>query len=229
MTMTESVSDFVVHRFGDEPSDDANVRVWFANLDEQHTDAAQLSWLSTSEHVRASRLKSLLERQRYLAGRVFTRRVLSNLTNIAPEDLKIIADQCGKPRLSLPAVEGRVPSNTLLKFNVSHSKNFLCIATALGRDIGIDIEVVNPNLDFLAISQACLDREDNEQVRCSSPHERGLVFHRLWTRKEAFAKMRGHGVTSNHVHRMLSVSWSLALLEFTLGEKQVVGALAISA
>ncbi|TMI57120.1 4'-phosphopantetheinyl transferase superfamily protein, partial [Candidatus Bathyarchaeota archaeon] len=53
------------------------------------------------------------------------------------------------------------------------------------------IEVVNPSLDVLAISWACFDQRNYEQVRCSSPNERVLVFYRLWTRREAFAKMLG--------------------------------------
>src|SRR5712691_9986654 len=98
--MMKQVNDFV-HRFDHESfSDNMSVRVWFTDLDRQQTDVVQLSWLSTSEHAKAARLKSPLVRQRYLAGRVFTRRILSELTGIAPENLEIIKDQCGKPCLS---------------------------------------------------------------------------------------------------------------------------------
>jgi 4'-phosphopantetheinyl transferase len=228
--MMEQVNDFVCHRLDHESfSKDRVVRVWFTDLDQQQSDIAQLSWLSKSEQIRAARLKSLLERQRYLAGRVFIRRVLSNLTGVAPENVEIIIDQCGKPCLTLPAVAGHLPSGSLLKFNVSHSENFLCIATALGCDVGVDIEVVNPDLDVLAISEACLDSEDTHRVWCSFPGERSLVFYRRWTQKEAFAKMMGHGVSSDHVHRTPALTWSLGSLEFTLGEKQLVGSLAIGA
>src|SRR6266545_3190353 len=138
--MMESISDFVVHRFGDEPSDDASVRVWFADLDELPTESAGLSLLSTSEYARGARLKKPRDRRRYLASCVLIRRVLSNETGVLPENLQILTDKCGKPRLSPLAVVGRPPSKSLLKFNVSHSENFLCIATALGSDVGIDIE-----------------------------------------------------------------------------------------
>jgi phosphopantetheinyl transferase len=151
------------------------------------------------------------------------------LTGVAPENVEIIVDHCGKPCLTLPAVATRLPTGSLLKFNVSHSENLLCIATTLGCDVGVDIEVVNPGLDVLAISQACLDQTDNDQIRCSSPSERSLVFYRLWTRREAFAKMMGHGVSSDHVHRTPTLPWSLGSLEFTLGEKQIVGSLVIGA
>jgi len=226
--MMKQVNDFV-HRFDHESlSDNMSVSVWFTDLDQQQIDMAQLSTLSTDEHAKAARLKSPLERQRYLAGRVFTRRILSKVTGISPENLEIIRDQCGKPRLSLPTVGERLQSKRLLRFNVSHSENFLSIATALGCDVGIDIEVENLGLDILAISQACLAQEDNEQVQCASPNERSLVFYRIWTRREAFAKMLGHGVNSDHVHRTPAPPWSLRSLGLTLEEKQIVGSLAIA-
>ncbi len=226
----ESVSDFVVHRVDDVPGDDGSVRVWFMDLDQQETGTAQLSWLSTSERVRAARLQSPLERQRYIASCVSTRRLLSDLTGIPPENLEILRDNCGKPGLSLPAAAAHHrPSDISLRFNISHSENALCIATALGRHVGGDIEVVNPNLDFSAIGDSCLQLEDIDLVRRSSLDERSLVFCRLWTRREAFAKMLGHGVNSDHLHCAPSLPWSLRPIEFTLGEKQIVGSLAIAA
>ena len=227
--MMKQVDD-LVYRFGHESlSEGGSVRVWFTDLDRQQTDMDQLSWLSTSEHAKAARFKVPLQRQRYLACRVFIRRILSKVTGLAPENLEIIRDQCGKPCLSPPVVGVRLPSESLLRFNVSHSEHFLCIATALGCDVGIDVEVVDPGLDVLAISQACFDQKENDQIRRSSPNERSLVFYRLWTRREAFAKMLGHGVNSDHVHLTPPPPWSLRSLELTLKEKQIVGTLAITA
>ena len=229
MTMMESISDYVVHGFGDKPSDDASVRVWFADLDKQQADIAQLSWLPTSEHVRAARLKKPQDRRRYNASRVFIRRVLSNETGILPENVQILTDKCGKPCLNPPGATRHLPSENLLGFNVSHSENFLIIATALGYDVGVDIEVVNPSIDVLAISEACLDHWDLDQVKCSSPGERSLAFYQLWTRREAFAKMLGHGVNSEHIHHASTLPWSQGSIDITLGEKQIVGSLAIRA
>src|SRR2546425_4542494 len=230
LTMMKQVNDSVSRRFSHRPfSESGSVGVCFTDLDRQQTDMAQLSWLSTDEHAKAARFKSPLQRQRFIAGRVFSRRVLSKVTGLAPENLEIIKNQCGKPSLNPVAVGGRLRSKGLLKFNLSHSENFLCIATAIGRDVGIDIEVVNPDLDILAISQASLDQEDNEQVQCASPNERSLVFYRLWTRREAFAKMLGHGVNSDHVHLTPAARWSLRSLEFIVEEKQIVSSLAIAA
>jgi 4'-phosphopantetheinyl transferase len=228
--MLKQVNDFVLHPIGDDPLiDDGRVRVWITNLDERHLEVAPLSWLSTSEHANAARLKNPIDRQRYIVSHIFTRRALSNLTGTAPASLDLLVDRCGKPRLNFPEVSGRLPSEGLLGFNISHSENILCIATALGCDVGVDIEVVNPDLDVLAISRACLDQEDIDLVRRSPLRERSLVFYRLWTRREAFAKMQGRGVASDHVNHTTAPSWSLRSLSFILEEKQIVGSLAIAA
>src|SRR5205807_10310565 len=137
--MIESVSDFVVHRFNDVSDGDRSVRVCFTDLDQQKIATTQLSWLSTSEQVRAARLKSPLERQRYVASCVSMRHLLSGLTGILPENLEILRDTCGKPYLSLPAPGRHLPLESLLSFNISHSENCLCIATAVGYHIGVDI------------------------------------------------------------------------------------------
>jgi 4'-phosphopantetheinyl transferase len=228
--MLEQVNDLDVHPPGGDPIiDNARVRVWITDLDELPVIATLLSWLSTSERAKAARLKNPIDRRRYLASRIFTRRALSNLTGVAPGSLELLVDKCGKPCLSLPEVSGRLPSGTLLRFNISHSENLLCTATALGCDVGVDMEIVNPALDVLAISRVCFDQEETDLVRCSPLRERNLVFYRLWTRREALAKMQGHGVGSDHVHRTMKLSWSLESFEFTLGKKQIVGTIAISA
>ena len=228
MTMMGLVSNFFVHCVDDVPGDDASIRVWFTDLDQQKTETTQFSWLSTSEKVRAARLKSPLERQRYVASCVSMRHLLSGLTGILPENLEILRDTCGKPYLSLPAPGRHLPLESLLSFNISHSENCLCIATAVGYHIGVDIEVVNPNLDSIATSEVCLHHQDIDRVRCSPVDERSLVFYRIWTRREAFAKMLGHGVSSDHVHAAPAPSWSLRSLQFTLSEKQIAGSLAIA-
>jgi phosphopantetheinyl transferase len=115
----------------------------------------------------------------------------------------------------------------LLGFNVSHSENFLGIAIALGVEVGIDIEVVNPDFDVLATSHACLDHLDMDQVRRASQNERSFVFYRLWTRREAFAKTQGHGVASGHVRCNLAQPWSIGSFEFEYGEQYIVGSMAI--
>ncbi len=222
--------DMVIHRGADESIGDyGGAHVWLTNLDEQEIESAELSILSTREHVRAARLKSPLERRRYIAGRLFTRRVLSNITVIEPENLEFCKDKCGKPSLSLPTNAGHPWERNVFDFNISHSENILGIAVAVGFEVGIDIEVINPALDVLVIAQGSLQKSDVDLVQRSPISERSLVFYRLWTRREAFAKMQGHGVASDHVSMPSAKPSWLRSFELPLGEREIVGSLSLSA
>ena len=203
-------------------TDHDRVHVWFTDLDKLDVELAHLSLLSASELARAARLKNRRERQRFIASHVFTRRVLGNITGILPESLEFHKDECGKPRLGVKAQVRDGPSRSLLSFNVSHSENILAMAAGRDCEVGIDVEVVNPNLDVLAIAQAGLEHADYDLVRSSTIGERALVFYRAWTRKEAFAKMQGHGVASDHTARIPALPWFLHSFEFALGRNRIV-------
>ncbi len=226
--MLEAIPNIIIHRSPDEPiTDQTKVHLWFTDLDKQETEMPGLSLLSPSEQARASRLKSPLEQRRYITSHVFTRRVLSNLTGIAPGSLEFNKDKCGKSLLNRQAEAGNVPSR-LLRFNISHSENILGIAVGMGFEVGIDVEVVNKSLDFLEIAQASLEQPDVEQVQSSPVSERAPVFYRLWTSREAFAKMQGHGVASNHVSNPSALASSMRFLEFAIGERKIVCSIALA-
>ncbi len=114
-----------------------------------------------------------------------------------------------------------------LEFSISHSENILCVAVGQGLEIGVDVEVVRPGIDPLSVSNTTLDPESCAIIEHSSSEERLLAFYRLWTKREAFAKMQGHGVCSDHVQPMHAESWQFYTLDFTVGGKRVVGSLAV--
>src|SRR2546422_716189 len=227
--MPRHISDVVIHNLASEPiTDYRGIHLWFADLDKQNTEPAPFSLLSTSELVRAARLKNRRERQRFIASRVFTRRVLGNITGIASKSLEFHNDKCGKPRLCVKAQVRHGPSRSVLGFNVSRSENILGLAAGRDCELGIDVEVLNPGLDVLAIAQAGLEQADYDLVRSSTVGERALVFYRVWTRREAFAKMKGHGIASDHTPSLPAVPWCLHSFELALGQKEVVGCLAVA-
>jgi len=227
--MIKRIPNIVIHRSPDEPiTDQANVHLWFTDLDKPETETPGLSTLSPGEQVRAGRLRSPREQRRYITSRIYTRRVLSNLTGIALESLDISRDKCGKPLLSQQDKTGNVWSQ-LLRFNVSHSENILGIAAGIGFEVGIDIEVVNRNLNFPEIAQVGLEPSDVDQVQSSLINERAPVFYRLWTQREAFAKMQGHGVDSKHVSTTLAILSSVRSLELAIDGKKIVCSIALAA
>lgn len=202
--------------------------MWFTDLDEREEEPAQLSILSIAEQVRAARLKTQIERRRFVAGRAFTRRLLGRITGIAPVSLEFRKDRCGKPRLSVPVEARDSRLWSLLDFNVSHSENILGVAVGLACEVGIDVEVLDPNLDALAIAEANLEQPDIDLIRSSSIADRAYVFYHIWTRREAFAKMQGHGVTSGHVHCRTDMPSLMRSFEFVIGEKEIVCSLSLA-
>ncbi len=225
--MLEEINDFAIHSLADEPiSDGTKVHIWLTDLDRQDIETPRVLEFSQSEQVRATGLKNPLDQRRYIASRVFTRSVLSNMTGIPPDSLEFCRDKCGKPWLRLSEDGAKVPSQEL-GFNLSHSENILGIAAGVGFDVGLDIEVVIPGLDVLAIAQVTLEQAAVEQLQSSPVGERPTVFYRLWTRREAFAKMQGHGVASDHVSGTPTQTMWLRSFEFILGDRAIVGSVSL--
>jgi 4'-phosphopantetheinyl transferase len=207
-------------------SEFGNAQIWIKDLDNLTIDPGEIAWLSESERVRVARLKDPIESLRFLASHVFTRKVLASVARLHPSSIEIFTDRCGRPRLAQSSRYGLLGSSRL-EFSISHSENVLCIAVGQDLEIGVDIEVVRPGTDVLSVGKTSLCPESMVIIERVSSEERLLTFYRLWTKMEAFAKMQGHGMCSNHVQPMQAESWQVHVLDFTVGEKRVVGSLAV--
>src|SRR5206468_2895027 len=109
--------------------------------------------LSASELARAERLKSRLARRRFVARCAFVRHVLGDLAGVPPAALEFRDGPHGKPRLAFPG-DANGERVAALDFNLSHSENVLALAVAFGGEVGIDVEVVQPGVDVLAVAEA---------------------------------------------------------------------------
>ncbi|MEM4658890.1 MAG: 4'-phosphopantetheinyl transferase superfamily protein, partial [Candidatus Methanosuratincola sp.] len=101
-----------------------------------------------------------------------------------PASLRFSYGTHGKPHLECD-----------LRFNLSHSEGLAAVAVAWGREVGVDIERVREGFSF-----------DELAGRFFSPYEAALIsslaheskmeeFFRLWTRKEAYMKALGVGMS----------------------------------
>jgi 4'-phosphopantetheinyl transferase len=157
-------------------------KIWAVNLDYSGGD---LSLLSTSERVRADRLKRPQDRERSLRAHCAIRRVLALQLGCDPRHLKFDTTDVGKPFLARPAQD--------LQFNLSHSGRHGLIAVAKDRSVGVDIEVRRPISDLLGVTlKIATPREARllKQLPTSQVHS---TFFDLWTRKEAVLKALGQG------------------------------------
>ncbi|HLD16378.1 MAG TPA: 4'-phosphopantetheinyl transferase superfamily protein [Coxiellaceae bacterium] len=81
-----------------------------------------------------------------------------------------------------------------LEFNFSYSH---CVATmAVARQpIGVDVEPISRTVDYLAIAKRFFSPEEYHQLAAINPLEQVSAFFCLWTRKEAFVKAKGLGLS----------------------------------
>ena len=166
------------------------VDVWRASLAQ---DDAALSgfdgWLSPEERARADQFAFDPERRAFVASRGLLRELLARYAAGKPGSLEIVPDALGKPRLGGRCGQGR------LRFNVSHSGGVWACAVALHREVGLDIEQARPDRDIDRISERYFSPAEVAALRALPESERRTAFHRCWTRKEAWLKAKGFGIT----------------------------------
>ena len=162
----------------------ADVRLWLVDLDGAAAQAAD-AWLSPSERQRAARFVFPRDAQRYRAAHVALRQLLWQHAGLAPgAEFELGAH--GKPRLGGPAASG---------FSLSHSGEQALIAIARDDCIGVDIEVLRPVGDALALAEQNFSGAELEALRRVPGGDRLRAFLTGWTRKEACLKAVGWGLS----------------------------------
>ena len=164
-----------------------DVHVWRASLDPPAPRLWQLArLLSEDERCRAERFCFERDRDRFIAGRGLLRTILARYLDIAPERLRFRYGAGGKPVLADAAVP--------LRFNLSHAGRLVLYALAWGREIGVDLEHIRPDVAAELIAERHFSPWENAQLRSLPAGERAEGFFNCWTRKEAYVKARGEGL-----------------------------------
>ncbi|HEU5142754.1 MAG TPA: 4'-phosphopantetheinyl transferase superfamily protein [Solirubrobacterales bacterium] len=81
-----------------------------------------------------------------------------------------------------------------LRFNLSHSGGLALVAVAAVREVGVDVERIDPRRDVMRLAARALDPAAAAAVRAAIPRERAPAFHRAWAQREAAAKCHGVGL-----------------------------------
>ena len=163
--------------------------IWLAELirsPAEHKELAQ--HLSPDEQQRAERLIHLHHRRRFTAGRGLLRVILGAYLSTRPHKIQFIYGAQGKPCLEHPG-------NAKLYFNLSHSGKYILIAVTLENEVGIDIEELHPIESLETISRRYFSSQENQTISALPPQEQVNAFFACWTRKEAFIKACGGGLT----------------------------------
>ncbi|MGC4231939.1 MAG: 4'-phosphopantetheinyl transferase superfamily protein [Niabella sp.] len=149
---------------------------------------AETHLVTRDEQSKASFFRQDMDAKRFLAGRVFTKKILSGILGIEPAHILIRAGKNGKPFAQYNGIELQS-----LRFNISHSGNLVMIGIC-GEDIGVDIEEMKPD-PIVGLPATVFSKSELEVFENSSNPLK--TFYTFWTRKEAILKATGEGLTDN--------------------------------
>ncbi len=139
------------------------------------------SWLGDGERRRARAFRFGKDRARFVASHARLREVLARYVVASPRDLDLGEGPDGKPRL-----EG-----SPLCFSLSHSGSLALVAVAHDVEVGVDVEDLRHGRDVPALATVALAPAERPILA----HASSEAFLRHWTRKEAYLKGRGVGLT----------------------------------
>lgn len=166
------------------------VHLWRVDLDAIASEESRWSGtLSEDELVRAARFHFQLDRQYFIAGRAWLRRVIAAYLTTDPKDLIFAYSKKNKPSL------GGVHVDNSLNFNISHSGGIALFAFTRSRQIGVDVEHVRHDFDTAAIAARFFSQHEQRQLATLHADLRPGAFFRCWTRKEAYIKATGDGLS----------------------------------
>ena len=161
------------------------VHVWSFDLSgDAPNDAA--SALPASDLTRAGRFVFDRDRNRFLRGRMIVRQLLAAYLDIDHRRLSLSFNAHGKPYLQ-PEFE--------LGFNLSHSADLALLAIGRMPEIGVDVEEFTPKYDMRRLATTLFSAEECKALDKVADDDLALLFLTCWTRKEAYLKALGVGLS----------------------------------
>ncbi len=165
--------------------------------------SALLALLSPDELIRAGRYVFEPDRTRFVVGRSFLRLLLGRYVQRPPRSIRFTYRADGKPELAENPVDGP------LGFNLAHAGEWAVCAIAPTKQLGIDIECARGGIDFIDIANSFFSIGEAQALRSLPECDRASSFLACWTRKEAYLKSTGEGLSA-----------SLAEFEVSLGPSE---------
>jgi 4'-phosphopantetheinyl transferase len=175
--------------------DEAAVHVWRIHLDQPDMARALRHVLSPDERARADRFYAEQHRTRFAIAHGWLRLVLGRYLREPPESLSFSEGEHGKPVL-----RGAVGARGI-DFNLSHSSDVALVAVA-GGPVGVDVERQAEDVEHLDLAKRFFSADECAALQTVADVPAAVVdgFFATWTRKEAYLKATGHGITRGLRH-----------------------------
>jgi 4'-phosphopantetheinyl transferase len=168
----------------------SEIHVYYLDLASGHLEVGPLrGTLSPDELERAARFRFDADQKDFIHTRGTLRRLLGSYLHIAPHELRFAYSEYGRPMFATSVL-----SDTL-DFNVSHTAGLALLAFARGRKIGVDVEKVRRDFGTAEIAERFFSMAERSALRELPEQQRHDAFFRCWTRKEAFIKALGEGLS----------------------------------
>jgi 4'-phosphopantetheinyl transferase len=207
------------------PLDVGEVHLWRALCGQRAIEAdALLPQLTEGEVLRAARMATDTLRRRYLYAHTLLHTLLAMYVDAGDVPCTLGAEANGKPILLAPQL------HPPLHFNMSHAGEVVLIAVMRGMAVGVDVEEVRHHNDLAGLIRTVCSRGEQAHLAALEDVARRRAFYQLWTRKEAWLKLRGVGLagglaSTEVLHERAEVQLcDLPLTHFAEG---YVGALAL--
>jgi 4'-phosphopantetheinyl transferase len=141
------------------------------------------------DRTRADRFRFEADRRRFCVARASLRIILARYLKTKPNRLKIEVGDYGKPFFAdKKATQG-------LRFNLSHSHQLALTAVTRDREVGVDLEYVRPDFVTDEVADHFFSAAEVQQLRSVPAELKTQSFFNCWTRKEAYIKARGEGLS----------------------------------
>jgi 4'-phosphopantetheinyl transferase len=166
------------------------VHVWHVRLAELAPELPRLqTLLSQDERERASRFHFERDRMTHCLSRAALRLLLQSYGVAAGPAIRFSYAAHGKPELAA------AHNSAWLRFNLAHSHEMAVVAFAHSRQVGVDVECVRELRDADSLIAHYFSAEEQAEYQVLSPAARRRAFLNGWTRKEAFIKATGEGLS----------------------------------
>jgi 4'-phosphopantetheinyl transferase len=165
-----------------------NIDVWPVHTAGSSAVAEELERvLAPDEKVRAAQFRFSHLRRSFILARGALRILLGWYLDVSPASIQFTYGSRGKPALAVPA---------RVDFNVSHSGDLAVFAFTAGCEIGVDVEQIHPLQDIQTIADQFFCPEEAAELMSLTANQRERSFFLCWTRKEAYIKAIGDGLSA---------------------------------
>jgi 4'-phosphopantetheinyl transferase len=163
--------------------------VWSCPLDlPEPARLGLLDCLPAAERHGGQRPGQSLDRHRLLTARAWRRCLLAAELGCEARDVPIAVDSRGKPRLT-GARTGE------LHFSASRSRDRALVAMSRRMEVGVDLEALDPDIGVERFAARFLAASEQEALRRRPREQRPDALFACWTRKEAYLKGTGEGLS----------------------------------